>query len=96
MSGMTLEFGAAHDAAARIASAQSAIAERLRTLESAAAVLSGGWSGDAQVAYAAAHAEWSAGMDRMSALLDGARQALDDWVSDVERLDTELASGWPG
>lgn len=96
MSGMRLEFSAAHEAAARIAAAQSGIAERLSALESAAATLSGGWSGDAQAAYASAQAEWSAGMVRMNTLLDGTRQALDDWVGEVEQLEVDLATGWPG
>lgn len=96
MNGMMLDFGAAHDTAARIAAAQSAIAGRLADLESAAEILSGGWSGDAQTAYASAQADWSAGMTRMNTILDAVRQALDEWVSDVERLEADLATGWPG
>lgn len=96
MSGMRLDFAAAHEAATRLGAAQAAIAQRISALESAAATLSGGWSGEAQAAYASAQAQWSGSMTEMNALLDGARQALDEWVGDVERLEAELASGWPG
>lgn len=96
MSGIRLDFGAAHDAAARLAVAQAAIADRLSTLEAEAATLSGGWAGDAQVAYATAQAEWSGSMTRMSSILDAARQTLDEWVSEFEQLESELSTGWPG
>ncbi|WP_136587102.1 WXG100 family type VII secretion target [Microbacterium hydrothermale] len=96
MTGLMVDFGAAHDSAARIAAAQTAIAGRLADLESAAQVLSRGWSGDAQAAYASAQAEWSAGMARLNGILDGVRQALDAWVSDMEQLEADLATGWPG
>lgn len=95
MSGMRLDYGAAHEAAGRLAAAQTSIARHLSALESAASALSGGWSGDARAAYASAQRDWSDGMTRMNALLDNARSILDEWVGETETLDGDLARGWP-
>lgn len=95
MSGMRLDFGAAHEAAGRLAAAQTSIAGQLSALESAASALSGGWSGDAQVAYASAQRDWSERMTQMNALLDSVRGVLDEWVAQTETLDNDLARGWP-
>lgn len=53
------------------------------------------WLGDALSACASAHADRSTGMTRMNTIQDAVRQALDEWVSDVERLEADLAAGWP-
>lgn len=96
MSGIRFDIARAQATLAVLRAARAAIAEHLSALEASADALSGQWSGEAQRAYASAQAQWSATMTELTAVLDGTREVLQRFTDAIERLERELATGWPG
>jgi WXG100 family type VII secretion target len=96
MDALRVDFGAAEATLAALRAARSRIAAELQTLEGAARTLSGGWTGEAQVAYATAQQQWSTTMTEMTTTLAAASDLLDGWIRGMQQLERDLAAGWPG
>lgn len=95
MTGMMVRSSEVLALAARIAEAGDGIAATLERLQTAVDQLSGGWSGDAQRAYAAAQAKWTAEMTEIRAITEEIGAETARWAEEFDEIEQHHAQGWP-
>lgn len=91
---LNVDSSALESAVAALRNAADGIASELAHLESRSHLLASSWSGDAQVAYAAAHRRWSAGIEEMRVLLDSASDSAAAASEKYNATERSISASW--
>lgn len=81
--------------AAEITAGSAEISAALARLQATSDDLSHRWSGEAQLAYAAASTKWTQQMAELAAIAAAAGELADGWAAELRDLERTLAQGWP-
>ncbi|MBS1906299.1 MAG: WXG100 family type VII secretion target [Actinobacteria bacterium] len=95
MTGMMVRSSEVLALATSITEAGDDIAATLERLQTAVDRLAGGWSGDAQRAYAVAQAKWTAEMAEIRAITQVIGAETAQWAEHFIELEQRHAQGWP-
>lgn len=74
--------------------AATGIGTELSQLETASNALAGAWSGDAQIAYAQAHREWSQSLRELQEILVAASIVAANASTRFEQTEQRITAAW--
>jgi WXG100 family type VII secretion target len=94
MSGLGVDTGGIDTSITTLTTARTGIEADLAKLETTSAQLASQWSGEARLAYAAAHAAWHRHLTAMNAILAKAITALEASRDEYIATEQRVAERW--
>ena len=91
---LTINTGALTATVAALQKAATGIGSELAQLEVASNALAGAWSGEAQLAYANAHREWSESVSEMQKIFEAASTVASNASIRFEPAEQRIAAAW--